>query len=273
MEVKRLIVSNPFMTANDVRREMALSGTIVPARSTICHIAANRLNLRTRRPAKKPLVIPRHRTERLAFCRAMLQKPEEYWNQVMWSDESKIEQFRSRKTLVRRPPNLRYDPKYTKPTVKFSESVMVWGCFSMNGRGALYILPKNVTMNGERYLQMLKEKLPNFMRILGCGTYQQDGARIHWTPNVRAWLASKGYEVFKWPGNSADLNPIENLWDIMKDRVSEKRPQNLKELIAAIKEVWVREVSPELCRKLAGSMRRRFQAVLHNRGYSSKYLS
>jgi hypothetical protein len=37
---------------------------------------------------------------------------------------------------------------------------MVWGCFSGNeGRGSLYFLPPKTTMNGDRYMAMLKEKL------------------------------------------------------------------------------------------------------------------
>jgi hypothetical protein len=45
-----------------------------------------------------------------------------------------------------------YKNKFTIPNVKHSASVMVWGsCSGKVGRGRLYVLPKNVTMNGERY--------------------------------------------------------------------------------------------------------------------------
>jgi len=30
-------------------------------------------------------------------------------------------------------------------------------------------------------------------------------------------LASKGLRPIFWPGNSPDLNPIEDIWDKMKD--------------------------------------------------------
>ncbi len=55
----------------------------------------------------------------------------------------------SREKKVRRPGGLNcYKQHFTIPTVKHSASVMIWGCFSgKKGRGGLYFLPKNQTMN------------------------------------------------------------------------------------------------------------------------------
>ena len=33
--------------------------------------------------------------------------------------------------------------------------------------------------------------------------------------------------MLEWPGSSPDLNPIKNLWSLMKNKVSEKHPTNL----------------------------------------------
>jgi transposase len=271
LKVKKLVNSNPFMSANEIRNDLMQSGLSAPARRTINHILTERLHLRAKRPAKKPLLTSGQRSARLAFCREMLQKQENYWNQVMWSDESMIQQFRCCKNFVRRPPNMRYNPQFTVPTVKHPVSVMLWGAFSAKGRGPLYILPKNVTMNGERYLQILKEKLPNFMRIHKCGTFQHDGAPCHRAAAVKSWLQDQKYEQLHWPGNSADLNPIENLWDIVKDKVADKKPGSLQELTSAIKEVWVKHVTPELCKKLASSVPNRLRAVVDKRGFGTKY--
>jgi hypothetical protein len=54
----------------------------------------------------------------------------------------------------------RFDTKYAAKTVKHPASVMVWGCFSANlGRGGIYFLPKNVTMNSEKYEKVIEDHL------------------------------------------------------------------------------------------------------------------
>ena len=74
-----------------------------------------------------------------------------------------------------------------------------------------------------------------------------------------------------WPGNSPDLNPIENLWTVLKYKVSEKQPASVKELVDAIKAVWVHELSAEYCRSLVESMPKRLEAITKAKGGPTKY--
>ena len=66
-----------------------------------------------------------------------------------------------------------------------------------------------------------------------------------------------------WPGNSPDLNIIENCWDVMKRKVAQHRPKSAADLREKLQLVWSTEITAQYCAQLA--------AVLKNKGYSSKY--
>ena len=73
-----------------------------------------------------------------------------------------------------------------------------------------------------------------------------------------------------WPANSPDLNPIENLWNIVKRNVKRKKPQNQKNLTGFMKEEW--DAIPEsILINLIKSMRRRCELVIENNGEEIPY--
>ena len=86
---------------------------------------------------KVPLLKEAHAQACLKFAKEHLDDPEEAWEKVMWSDETKIELFGINLTpRVWRKRNAEYNPKNTIPTVKHGgENLMLWGCFSAKGKG------------------------------------------------------------------------------------------------------------------------------------------
>ncbi len=73
-----------------------------------------------------------------------------------------------------------------------------------------------------------------------------------------------------WPSMFPDLNPIENLWGILKWKVEERKVSNIHQLHDVVMEEWKRTLVAT-CEALVNSMPKRIKAVLENIGGHTKY--
>ena len=78
--------------------------------------------------------------------------------------------------------------------------------------------------------------------------------------------------VLDWPGNSPDLNPIENLWSIVKNRLRKMDCTTKIKLIEAVIHVRFHdEEIKKICKTLVLSMKKRVKSVLENKGGHINY--
>jgi len=71
-------------------------------------------------------------------------------------------------------------------------------------------------------VEMLKEKLKLYMNAHDCTILTKNGVPCHGSKVAPEFLKKNKISVLEWTGNSPDLNPIETLWTIMKDKVAYK---------------------------------------------------
>ncbi len=100
--------------------------------------------------------------------------------------------------------------------------------------------------------------------------FQQDLAPCPHCQKHQSWLNDHGVGVLDWPGNSPDLNPIKNLWGIVKRKMRNKRPKNADELKATVKETWA-SIPPKQCHKLITAIPCRIEAEIKAKGAPTKY--
>ncbi|GFV15357.1 transposable element Tcb1 transposase [Trichonephila clavipes] len=154
--------------------------------------------------------------ERLDFAKSHVNLSDEFWNTVIFSDESKFNIFGSDgRQYVRRKSNTELVKQHLTPTVKHGGgSILVWGCMAANGVGKLCFI--DGIMTTRTYIDILRHNLQSSAQKLGLGTFvfQQDNDPKHTANLTREWLLYNSPRQLKTPPQSPDINPTENLSQI-----------------------------------------------------------
>ena len=133
------------------------------------------------------------------------------------------------------------------------------------------------TVNADMYKEILKDEMmksrvwclededqDNFV-------FQQDNAPCHKAKSVMQWFKEKGVVLLDHPPQSPDLNPIENLWRIIKLKIYKNHEiSSLDKLWQVYEQEW-ESIESEICVKLIESMPKRIAAVILAKGGHTKY--
>lgn len=176
--------------------------------------------------------------------------------------------------FVRRRVGEKFNADCVRGTVKHPTKVMIWSVISGKGTGRLYVVEgimkqdqyKEVLQN--HLIPQLKDWFPNGESFV----FMQDGAPCHTARSIKTFLQQSNIPLLSWPGNSPDMNPIENVWELVKREIAKEAITTKTQLIEKIIHVWNRHPRmQETVQNCISSMPRRIEALIAAKGGSTKY--
>lgn len=264
-EIIREASSNK-LSASEIRRKLELNVSTRRVRQ-ILHESDNFI---WKKSKGKPALKQRHKNARLEFALSHLSWTDQ-WRKVIFSDEKKF-------TLDGPDGYQRYwHDKRNNETVSLHRNfkggnLMVWAGFCYKSKTPICFITNK--MNGTGYIDLLDNVLLTYLDEFDEPDviFQQDNAPIHTAGLVLDWFKEKNIDIMKWPALSPDLNPIENIWGIMSNRIysNGRQYESLQQLKCEINRTWA-EISKSELENLINSMPKRMEEVVRNSGAHTHY--
>ena len=132
-------------------------------------------------------------------------------------------------------------------------------------------------MNGEKYIEILRDYLIPEIQTARATIdvnfkLMHDNAPCHRARSVKEYLEQEGVEFMAWSAYSPDMNPIENVWAWVKQKLYSNYPLagTREELIRFVFEIWGK-ITPELVRQYCAEYGKRLLALKNANGGHTKY--
>ena len=190
--------------------------------------------------ARTPLRTQIQRNNRHLWGARHYNDSDESWHRILWTDECTFELDLRVRERVTRKRGQRFEPGKTQWQKRRNSPgrINFWGGIAHNYKSPLVFIDGS-GKNGaflqvdyvEQVLEAHMESIMEDMRAAGVEPIlMEDGNAAHGmktTKNPAArWKQAHGILLLDWASNSPDLNPIEQIWRIIKQALRKRPPRD-----------------------------------------------
>jgi transposase len=248
-KIGQFIRRDPTISAGMIAKKLSETGTKV-SRVTVTRYLQKK-GYKNSLPLATPLLTTIQKENRIVWARSHINDD---WKRTFFTDETAFQLFRN---TVK---HWYKGSRPIRPIPKDRKKIFVWGGFCIKKKTSLTCF-RNI-MDGKFYVEIIKNHIPEMNGLFGTRwRFQQDNDPKHTCHIARDFLKENVPVILDWPSNSPDINPIENLWGIVKRHVEIRKPKNLEELECYLKEEW-EKISDDVLISLVASMKRRCELII-----------
>ncbi|KAI0994406.1 hypothetical protein K3495_g13776 [Podosphaera aphanis] len=232
-----------------------------------------------RHPAlKKPPLSEVNKRKRLEWAEAHKDWSDEDWMNVLWTDETWVTGGQHNRYWITRKIGEELNVDCVVDKLRKSLGWIFWGSFTGKEGPCLFWEKEWGFIISDSYCQRIVPLKDGMVSMRPWISVMQDSAPPYVASNTIEEFQERIITTVEWPQYSPDLNPIEHVWDSMKDYIQYHYPKlgggrqrSHDELRGMVKSEWYDATEPHKLEKLIRSMGRRCEAILKARGGLIKY--
>jgi transposase len=258
-KIINLIKTNKYATADKIKNKLDEDNINISKRTVIRRLNQN--GFKYKKPLEKPFLNDKHKLIRIKWAEDNLDRD---WSLVVFSDEANI--------IKGHNGHFRWvninDKSDFDETVKYPLKINIWACIKKGGPNRIHIFEN--TMDAEIYKDILCGNILDLFTTNNNLIFQNDNDPKHRSKSTGALLKELNIINLNWPSYSPDLNPIENVWHLLKSKMNTIECNSKDELIKYIENKW-NEIDVNTINNIINSMPNRLHKVILYKGNHIDY--
>jgi transposase len=254
MKIIDELKENSCFSSRIIKLDLEKKGLLLSTRTIRRRL--NEFNYKYKNPKRKIMLTKEEKLNRLKWAK----KYDGFnWERVIFSDETIIWniQYNRKRWIKKGENNIDMIPKYS-----FKKNI--WGCINIYTGFNIFIF--SGIMDSIKYINILQRNLlKNIKDHNQYFIFQDDNDPKHRAKITKKWKEENNIESLEWPPYNPDLNPIENVWNIIKEYLSKYIIFNENDFIFYIKQAY-RKIDRKIIKNLINSMSNRIKQVIERKG-------